>query len=132
MPGKGQAAPALVPRTRFKGPLGYQNVFESMTAGHHAVEDRGYDVVDVPKAAEREQRRALLAATCLIRRSLRGAAEAAPRAKVLLLGWPAALGSPTGVILAAAGVGTSAFVEKRRRGTSRKPPAAKVITRRIG
>jgi molybdopterin/thiamine biosynthesis adenylyltransferase/rhodanese-related sulfurtransferase len=87
--------------------LGYENV-ESMTGGITLWKDRGYKV-EVPKTFTPEQRDRYSRHFLLPEIGLEGQQKLLD-AKVLLLG-AGGLGSPTGLYLAAAGVGTLGIVD---------------------
>jgi len=87
--------------------LGYETV-ESMTGGITLWKDRGYEV-DVPKSLSAEQRDRY-SRHILIPEIGESGQRALLEAKVLLLG-AGGLGSPTGLYLAAAGVGTIGIVD---------------------
>jgi sulfur-carrier protein adenylyltransferase/sulfurtransferase len=87
--------------------LGYSNV-ESMTGGITLWKDRGYDV-EQPKTLTAEQRDRYSRHLLLPEVGMEGQQKLLD-AKVLLLG-AGGLGSPTGLYLAAAGVGTLGIVD---------------------
>jgi len=87
--------------------LGYENV-ESMTGGITLWKDRGYDV-EVPKSMTREQRERYSRHLLIPEVGVEGQQKLL-EAKVLLLG-AGGLGSPAGLYLAAAGVGTLGIVD---------------------
>src|ERR687885_730751 len=87
--------------------LGYENV-ESMTGGITLWKDRGYEV-EVPKTFTPEQRERYSRHFLLPEVGIEGQQKLLD-AKVLLLG-AGGLGSPTGLYLAAAGVGTLGIVD---------------------
>src|ERR671926_1583198 len=87
--------------------LGYENV-ESMTGGITRWKDRGYPV-EVPKTFTAEQRERYSRHFLLPEVGVEGQQKLLD-AKVLLLG-AGGLGSPTGLYLAAAGVGTLGIVD---------------------
>jgi molybdopterin/thiamine biosynthesis adenylyltransferase/rhodanese-related sulfurtransferase len=87
--------------------LGYENV-ESMTGGFTLWKDRGYDV-EVPRTLTGEQRDRYSRHLLLPEVGIDGQQKLLD-AKVLLLG-AGGLGSPAGLYLAAAGVGTLGIVD---------------------
>jgi len=87
--------------------LGYHNV-ESMTGGITLWKDRGYEV-DVPRTLSREQRERYSRHLLIPEVGVEGQQKLLD-AKVLLLG-AGGLGSPAGLYLAAAGVGTLGIVD---------------------
>src|ERR671922_838304 len=87
--------------------LGYENV-ESMRGGITLWKDRGYEV-DVPRTLTAEQRERYSRHLLIPEIGLEGQQKLLD-AKVLLLG-AGGLGSPTGLYLAAAGVGTLGIVD---------------------
>ena len=87
--------------------LGYENV-ESMTGGITLWKDRGYDV-EVPRSLTKEQRERYSRHLLVPEVGLEGQQKLLD-AKVLLLG-AGALGSPTSLYLAAAGIGTIGIVD---------------------
>jgi sulfur-carrier protein adenylyltransferase/sulfurtransferase len=90
-----------------KGLLGYEHV-ESMTGGITLWKDRGYEV-EVPRRLTAEQRERYSRHLLVPEVGLEGQQKLLD-AKVLLLG-AGALGSPTSLYLAAAGVGTIGIVD---------------------
>jgi molybdopterin/thiamine biosynthesis adenylyltransferase/rhodanese-related sulfurtransferase len=87
--------------------LGYEHV-ESMTGGITLWKDRGYEV-DVPKTLSKEQRERYSRHLLIPEVGVEGQQKLLD-AKVLLLG-AGGLGSPAGLYLAAAGVGTLGIVD---------------------
>src|SRR6202161_3368676 len=87
--------------------LGYENV-ESMTGGFTLWKDRGYEV-ETPRTLTAEQRDRYSRHLLLPEVGIEGQQKLLD-AKVLLLG-AGGLGSPTGLYLAAAGVGTLGIVD---------------------
>ena len=87
--------------------LGYENV-ESMTGGYTLWKDRGYKV-EVPKVMTPEQRERYSRHMLVPEIGAEGQQKMLD-AKVLLLG-AGGLGSPTGLYLAAAGIGTIGIVD---------------------
>ncbi len=87
--------------------LGYEHV-ESMTGGMTLWKDRGYEV-EVPKSLTAEQRERYSRHLLIPEVGVEGQQKLL-EAKVLLLG-AGGLGSPTGLYLAAAGVGTLGIVD---------------------
>src|SRR5205085_848944 len=87
--------------------LGYEHV-ESMTGGFTLWKDRGYDV-ETPRTLNAEQRERYSRHRLLPEVGLEGQKKLLD-AKVLLLG-AGGLGSPAGLYLAAAGVGTLGIVD---------------------
>src|SRR4051794_35468602 len=97
---------ALAAKT-LKEQLGYERV-ESMTGGYTLWKDRGY-AVEVPRTFTPEQRQRYSRHFLLPEVGVEGQQKLLD-AKVLLLG-AGGLGSPTGLYLAAAGVGTLGIVD---------------------